>query len=131
MAITFNESGMNVQCNKRVSIHGYDRISAPYAEKLQQAAGVIERYAGANKEQVILGPVVKGYEDYLTISVVPDGKKRLLESTGVIHCSEGDVPFLRKVYSKIQSLTEGTSATRLDKMQAETIAKLKKIGKIK
>lgn len=130
MAITFNESGMNVQCNKRVSIQGYDKIPAQYAEKLEQSAGVVERYAKANNQKVIFSPV-GGASDVVSISVIKDKKKPFVVADGLVKCSEGDVPFLRKVYQKIQAMTEGTTATRLDKMKAETLANLKKLGKIK
>ncbi len=130
MAITFNESGMNVQPTKRVSIQGYDKIPAQYAEKLEQSAGVVERYAKANNQKVVFSPV-GGASDVVSISVIKDKKKPFVASEGFTKCVDTDLPFLRKVYKKIQSLTTGVTETSLEKMQAETLAKLKKIGKIK
>lgn len=130
MAITFNESGMNVQPTKRVSIKDYDKIPAKYAEKLEQSAGVVERYASANKEKVVFTPVGPK-SDMLLVTVMKDNKKPFVASEGFAKCVDTDIPFLRKVYKKIQSLTTGVTETSLEKMQAETLAKLKKIGKIK
>ena len=135
MAITFNESGMNIQCNKRVSINRADSMNSEFCNKLDRASGVIERYAKSKDVNITFSQVKGGTPELISIDVQPANMCRkkvpFVSSTMTGEISpKSDKPFLREVYERIQLITEGTKP-RIETMKAETLAKLRKIGKIK
>ena len=131
MSIKFNNNGMDIQCNKYVQINRADAVPTKYLTQICDAAETLGNYAKDKKVKIsFIGCDSFGNEpSALCISVSKKGVED--PPTKFITCKEKDTkPFLRRVYERVQLLTEGTEP-RINKMTQETISKLKKIGKIK
>jgi len=126
MKTTFNSVGLNIECNKYVNISRADNIPSDISNQLTGASGVIGRYA--KDKGVKINIMGLPYDDLVDISVK---NSPCFKRAGWLHYNEkSDKPFLRRVYENIQLFTEGTEP-RIEKMKAETLEKLRKIGKIK
>lgn len=131
MTINFNSSGMDIQYNKYVQINKADALPEKYLSQISEASETLGNYA-KNKKVTINLIGCEGYRDEPAGVGISVNKKGVEDAPSkFVTCKEKDTkPFLRRVYERVQLLTEGTEP-RINKMQQETISKLKKIGKIK
>ena len=142
MNLVETNNGNYIYQSKNVQIRDIDTLPPQTVEKIREAAGVIDNYAGHHKSKITFYDARKdmGESDFYTVD------KMLTESMGISVQKKGEnvshatwvnrygnevdgKPFLRTIYEKIQWLVEGKES-RIVEHKAETMRNLIKAGKV-